>query len=203
MTTSSSAPLIRIIVGSVRPVRVGDQIADALAPLVAEASGARVEIVDLAAVGLPMLDEPRMPALGDYRNAHTAEWSRLISESDGVVFLTPQYNGGYPASLKNAIDFLFHEWKAKPALIVSYGGHGGGLSGAQLRGVLEFIGLDLVGGNVEITLPRDAYGPDWRLVSTDAIVAANEEQVSAGVRELGRRMRAQADARIDAEAAVA
>ncbi|WP_317624034.1 NADPH-dependent FMN reductase [Brevibacterium casei] len=69
--------------------------------------------------------------------------AEIVSEADGIVFVTPQYNGGYPASLKNAIDYLFAEWRDKPALIVSYGGHGGGMSGAQLRSVLEFIGVDL------------------------------------------------------------
>jgi len=200
MTVSTDLPLIRIIVGSVRPVRVGDQIAHALAPLVREISGARVEVLDLADLNLPLLDEPRMPAMGDYQHAHTERWSRLIAESDGVVFLTPQYNGGYPASLKNAIDFLFHEWKAKPSLIVSYGGHGGGLSGAQLRGVLEFIGLDLVDDNVEITLPHDAYGPDWRLVAPEALVATNAAQVAVGVQALSRRMHAAAADSVDTAA---
>ncbi len=182
--TTTERPLLRIVVGSVRPVRVGDQIAQALAPLVAEATGARVEITDLVDLGLPFLDEPRMPALGDYQHAHTKAWSRLIADTDAVVFLTPQYNGGYPASLKNAIDFLYHEWKSKPALVVSYGGHGGGLSGAQLRGVLEFVGLDLVTDNVELTIPHDAYGADGRLTSASPIVAANAERITAAVRAL-------------------
>lgn len=92
--------VIRIIVGSTRPVRVGDQLASALAPLLASATGAEVETVDLRQLALPMLDEPRMPALGGYAHDHTKEWSALVEESDALVFLTPQYNGGYPASLK-------------------------------------------------------------------------------------------------------
>ncbi|MBR7504084.1 NAD(P)H-dependent oxidoreductase, partial [Mycobacterium tuberculosis] len=68
---NDSAPLIRIVVGSMRPVRVGDQIAAAVSEVIADATGARVEIVDLADLRLPMLDEPAMPALGNYQNAHT------------------------------------------------------------------------------------------------------------------------------------
>lgn len=186
--TDTTTPLIRIIVGSVRPVRVGDQIAAAVAEIIADAADARTEIIDLADLDLPLLDEPRMPALGDYQNAHTKEWADIVSGSDGIVFVTPQYNAGYPASLKNAIDYLFAEWKDKPALIISYGGHGGGMSGAQLRSVLDFIGLDLVGDNVEITLPRDSYGPDWRLVDAQAVVAPYTEELRTAARALDRSL---------------
>ena len=193
MSTSTERPLIKIIVGSVRPVRVGDQIAAALAPVLAEASGARVEIIDLAGLALPMLDEPMMPAMGNYQKPHTIAWSETIKDSDAVVFLTPQYNGGYPAALKNAVDYLYHEWSAKPALIVSYGGHGGGQSGAQLRSVLEFVGLDLVDSNVELTLPRDSYGADWRLTDAEPIIASHETEIRAAAEALGARLRDKAE----------
>lgn len=189
MSIPTDRPLIKIVIGSVRPVRVGDQLAAALAPLLAEATGARVEIIDLAELALPMLDEPLMPAMGNYQNAHTIAWSEMVKDSDGVVFLTPQYNGGYPAALKNAIDYLYHEWSAKPALIVSYGGHGGSQAGAQLRSVLEFVGLDVVDGNVELTLPRDSYGPDWRLVDAAPVIASRETEIRAAAGALAARLR--------------
>ena len=189
MSIPTDRPLIKIVIGSVRPVRVGDQLAAALAPLLAEATGARVEIIDLAELALPMLDEPMMPAMGNYQNAHTIAWSEMVKGSDAVVFLTPQYNGGYPAALKNAIDYLYHEWSAKPALIVSYGGHGGSQSGAQLRSVLEFVGLDVVDGNVELTLPRDSYGPDWRLVDAAPVIASRESEIRAVAGALAERLR--------------
>lgn len=179
MTEITERPLISIVVGSVRPVRIGDQIAEAIAPIIAEASGARVQIIDLAELNLPMLDEPLMPAMGNYTHAHTKAWSEIIAGSDSVVFLTPQYNGGYPAALKNAIDYLYAEWKAKPALIVSYGGHGGGQAAAQLQQVLDFIGLNTAAGSVEITIPRDGYGTDWRLVDAEPIVAIEADALRA------------------------
>ena len=64
-----------------------------------------------------------------------------MREADAVVFVTPQYNWGYPASLKNAVDHLHGEWAGKPAMIVSYGSRGGGLCAGQLRQVLQ--GLDM------------------------------------------------------------
>ena len=191
-TVNDSAPLIRIVVGSMRPVRVGDQIAAAVSEVIADATGARVEIVDLADLRLPMLDEPAMPALGNYQNAHTKAWAEIVSEADGIVFVTPQYNGGYPASLTNAIDYLFAEWRDKPALIVSYGGHGGGMSGAQLRSVLEFIGVDLVADNVEITLPRESYGADGRLVDAPEIVQGYADKLETAAKTLDRTLAPQA-----------
>jgi NAD(P)H-dependent FMN reductase len=97
------------------------------------------EIVDLAAWPLPADDEPGIPALGKYVQGHTQAWSSKIASADGFVIVTPQYNWGYPAPLKNAIDHLYREWAGKPVLIVSYGGHGGGKCAAQLRQVLEGI----------------------------------------------------------------
>ena len=44
----------------------------------------------------------------------------------------PEYNHGFCAPLKNAIDFLHHEWAHKPVGLVSYGGVSAGLRGAQM-----------------------------------------------------------------------
>ena len=61
-----------------------------------------------------MDDEPGIPAAaGGYAQPHTQAWSRKVSEGDAIVFVTPQYNWGYPAPLKNALDFLYAEWKDK------------------------------------------------------------------------------------------
>jgi NAD(P)H-dependent FMN reductase len=86
---------------------------------------------------LPMSDEPSIPANGVYANEHTHAWSRKIAAADGFIFVTPQYNWGYPASLKNALDHLYKEWTGKPAAIVSYGYRGGVKAAAQLHQVLE------------------------------------------------------------------
>ncbi len=190
MTASDSLPLIKIIVGSTRPVRIGDQLAAAVAPLVAQGAGARVELVDLAELRLPLLDEPKMPALNDYQQEHTKVWSAIVSEADAVVFVTPQYNGGYPAGLKNAIDYLFAEWKQLPAGIVSYGGHGGNMAAEPLGTVLKFIGFDTTAGNVQMKVPFDSYGPDGRLLDTAPIVGPNEQALTTLGATLGARIAA-------------
>lgn len=96
-----------------------------------------LELVDLRDWPLPMDDEPEMPQRGVYANAHTEAWSAKVASANAVVFVTPQYNWGYPAALKNSLDHLYGEWAGKPALIVTYGSRGGGLCAAQLRQVLE------------------------------------------------------------------
>jgi NAD(P)H-dependent FMN reductase len=77
------------------------------------------ELVDLALVNLPLLDEPLTAALRQYEHGHTRAWSRTISSYDGFAFVFPQYNWGYPAALKNAVDFLYVEWNNEPAACVT------------------------------------------------------------------------------------
>lgn len=88
-------------------------------------------VADLAEVDLPLFDEPRHPRLHDYVHAHTKEWSQLVGGSDAFVLVTPEYNYGYPATIKNAIDYLHDEWKNKPVGFVSYGGVGAGTRAVQ------------------------------------------------------------------------
>jgi NAD(P)H-dependent FMN reductase len=126
-----------VIGGSVRAQRICLQIAEWVAEVGREAGGGVFEVVDLREWPLPMDDEPGIPAAGRYTQAHTLAWSRKVAGAGAFVFVTPQYNWGYPAALKNALDHLYKEWGGKPAMIVTYGGHGGGRCAEQLRQVLE------------------------------------------------------------------
>ena len=114
-------------------------MADAVASLVEERGDVEVRMLDLREIQLPWLDEPKPPSAGDYQHEHTQEWARTITGLDAVLVVTSQYNGGYPAPLKNAIDTVYAEWADKPVLLVSYGGHGSGggkSSVEQLRTLL-------------------------------------------------------------------
>jgi NAD(P)H-dependent FMN reductase len=119
-------PTIKVIVGSTRPGRFGIQPAEWIMDLAKSHTEARFELVDLAEVNLPLLDEP-VPAIhGKYENDHTKAWSKIIDEADGFVIVTPEYNHSVPAALKNAIDYLAQEWRYKPVTFVSYGTEAGG-----------------------------------------------------------------------------
>lgn len=138
-------PRILVIVGSTRARRICPQIATWVAEVGNEAIPGTFEVVDLKDWPLPADDEPEIPAAGlGYASEHTRAWSRKVSEGDAFVFVTPQYNWGYPAPLKNALDHLYREWAGKPAVIVTYGGHGGGKCAAQLRQVLDGLKMNPV-----------------------------------------------------------
>lgn len=150
---------IAIVVASTRPGRRGDQVArwvyeQATARTPAEA-GVEYAVVDLAEVDLPMLDEPVPAAIGDYQHDHTRRWADLIASFDGFVFVTPEYNRGIPAPLKNAIDYLFAEWHDKAAAFVGYGINGGVRAVEQLRSALAELKVACVRSQVALGLFTD------------------------------------------------
>ncbi|MFG2099179.1 NADPH-dependent FMN reductase [Micromonospora echinaurantiaca] len=126
-------PRLNVIVASTRPGRVGRRIGDWFTAA-ATAHGAfdEVRLVDLAEVALPFHDEPHHPSEGRYLHQHTREWSATIAAGDAFVFVMPEYNYGFSAPLKNAIDYLYTEWQYKPVGFVSYGMTSGGLRAVQM-----------------------------------------------------------------------
>jgi len=103
-----------------------------------------------------------------YPSQQTQSFSSLITSSSAVIILTPQYNWGYPGALKSAIDNLYFEWKDKPILLITYGGHGGGKCADQLRQVLEgAVHAKVVGSGVQITLPKEYIRGNKRVSGDD------------------------------------
>lgn len=160
---------LAIIIGSTRPGRAGGPVAEWFAAHAEQhASFDPVDLIDLAEVDLPMLDEPNHPRMRDYTHEHTKRWSARIDRSDAVVFVTPEYNFGMPASIKNALDFIFHEWRYKPAGIVSYGGVSAGTRSAQmLKQVLSALDMPVVGSAVSIPFIARRRNDDGSLDAND------------------------------------
>jgi len=127
-----SQPVLQVVIASTRPGRVGGHVADWFVERARVHGGFEVEVVDLAEVDLPLLDEPNHPRLHHYTKQHTLRWSETISRGDAYVFVMPEYNYGINAALKNAIDYLFVEWQDKAVSFVSYGGVSGGLRAVQM-----------------------------------------------------------------------
>jgi NAD(P)H-dependent FMN reductase len=159
---AASPKKIALIICSQRNPRVGPQIAsfvlDTVTPLAT--SAAAITLIDLSTWNLPMFNEPTIPQRvhdpTTYVQPHTRAWSAEISQYSGFIFVTPQYNHGYPASVKNAIDYLFNEWAGKAAMIVSYGGHGGTRAAGQLKQVLEAVEMKVVEKSVGLGFPGKA-----------------------------------------------
>jgi NAD(P)H-dependent FMN reductase len=173
-----------VIAGSTRPVRRSPAIGRWVASVGEQATGAAFEVVDLRDLCLGLDDEPGIPARDDYVQETTRRWSERVRAATGVVFVTPQYNWGYPAPLKNAIDHLYHEWKGKPALIVSYGGHGGGKCAAQLREVLGGIGLRLTSAMPGLRLARERIEANDGEIEPEVDFAGQREEVLDALRAL-------------------
>ena len=123
-TAAQGCPRVGVIVGSNRPTRVCRTVAEWVMTAM-HREDLCMDLIDLAEVGLPFLDELDVPAHHHYRKEHTMAWSRTISGYQGFVLVFPQYNWGYPAVLKNALDYLYNEWAGKPVSLVCYGNHGG------------------------------------------------------------------------------
>ena len=126
---------LKIILGSTRPGSIAPAIGEWVARQARQLGDFdEVEMLDLAEINLPFLDEPHHPKLGRYTKPHTLAWANDIDSADALVIITPEYNGGYPAPLKNALDFLHAEWQNKALGMVSYGGGLGG--GSRAAGML-------------------------------------------------------------------
>lgn len=143
---------LKIITSTTRPGCKGIAIADWVHSLSAAQDHISAEILDLAKINLPLMDEPNHPRLGQYQHEHTRAWSAKISEADAFIIVLAEYNYGFPAPIKNAIDYLFKEWAYKPVGIVSYGGVSGGLRSAQmLKQILTT--LQMMPINQGVTIP--------------------------------------------------
>jgi NAD(P)H-dependent FMN reductase len=122
----------KIIIASTRPGRKGPAMAAWIQELASQRSDFTVELLDLAQINLPFMDEPNHPRLQQYEHQHTKDWSATIDAADAFIFVTSEYNHGFPAPLKNALDYLVKEWAYKPVAFVSYGGIAGGTRAVQL-----------------------------------------------------------------------
>jgi NAD(P)H-dependent FMN reductase len=146
---------VGIITGSTRPSRKSPDVAKWVLEIARRRDDAEYELVDIKDFELPLLDEPMPPSMGKYEQPHTKRWAAKIASLDAFVFVTPEYNHGIPAALKNAIDFLFAEWKHKAAGFVSYGAVGGVRAVEQMRLVLAEVHVATVRAQVPLSMWTD------------------------------------------------
>ena len=176
-------PNIQVILGSTRQGRAGEKVARWFMGHAEARSDLSVELVDLREWPLPFFDQQMPPMMGSYTDPAQQRWAEQVARADGYVIVTPEYNHGYPAVLKNALDHLFAEWNGKPVAFVGYGGPGGGLRAVeQLRQVV--VELDMVPMRQQVAIANvyGAFDADGHLANPQG----HDRQAVAGLDELAR-----------------
>ncbi len=155
---SAPQPHIGIVIGSTRDGRFGDKPAQWFHNLAQARSDLDFELIDLRDHPLPFFNEPVSPAWAPVQNEAARRWADKLATLDGLVVVTPEYNHGPSAVLKNAFDYAYKEFIRKPIGFVGYGGVGAARAIEQLRlvavelqmapvrnavhvGMVEFLGI--------------------------------------------------------------
>jgi NAD(P)H-dependent FMN reductase len=168
-----SRPTLTVIIGSTRPGRAGLTIAQWFVGRAEVHGGFDVRVVDLAELNLPFFDEPNHPRLRQYLHQHTKDWSAIVDASDAFVIVTPEYNYGLTAPVKNALDYLNQEWKDKPIGFVSYGGIAAGTRAVQqLKQVVTTLKMLPVFESVNIPFHT-------QFIDEEGVVQANDIMLQA------------------------
>jgi NAD(P)H-dependent FMN reductase len=177
--------VISVIIGSTREGRFSEKPARWILRRLKKRDGVDARLLDLRDFPMPFFDQPATPAMPGrpaFEHEVVRKWTAAIAESDGFVFVTPEYNFGPAAVLKNAIDWVYPEWKRKAACFVSYGSAGGARSVQQLRETAIELQLAAIRSSVHIpvaTLMAHYQGGD-----VEAGLAALEVPAEAMIDDL-------------------
>jgi NAD(P)H-dependent FMN reductase len=183
MSALVTQPILQIIIASTRPGRVGPSVAEWFRDRAVKHGGFDVELIDLAEVNLPLFDEPKHPRFGEYVHQHTKDWSATIRRGDAYVFVVPEYNYGFNAAIKNAIDYLNQEWQYKPLGFVSYGGVAAGTRAVQmLKQVVSALKMVTMADSVNIPFVQQ-FLDEQRVLQPNEIM---ESAATALLDELAR-----------------
>ncbi len=148
---------IKVIIGSTRQNRFSEKPAKWIFEEAKKMDGVEVEMLDLRDYPMPFYDESTSASMlgGKYSNEVVKKWAEKINDGDAFIIVTPEYNHGYPAVLKNAFDVIYPEWNRKPIGFVSYGSAMGARSVEQLRQVA--IELQMAPIRNAIHIPVDIF----------------------------------------------
>lgn len=137
---------VLVVTGSVRPNSVNKSVVEAVRADIAARQNVTVTIADLAELNLPFFDALTPPSAENYVVPYdnVERWGALVNDADGVVFVAPEYNHSLSAVQKNAIDWLYKEWKEKPVAFVGYGWHAGSHSLAEFKIVGSVVKWNMV-----------------------------------------------------------
>jgi NAD(P)H-dependent FMN reductase len=159
-----------VVVASVRKGRAGKKVADWFVGQAEKDARFEVDLVDLKELDLSYELPEALPSMvqnSEYEEEKDRIWAKHVNDADAVVFVSPEYNHGMPASLKNALDHLASEWKDKPTGFVGYGAAGAPYSQAAFGLVAGWLKLDVVSARVGISEIWAAFNEDGSLNFAD------------------------------------
>jgi NAD(P)H-dependent FMN reductase len=145
--------VISVIVGSTRQGRFAEKPANWILQHLQKNEGVDARLLDLRDYPMPFFDEPvppAMPGRAPYENEAVRRWTAEIAASDAFIIVSGEYNHGYPAVLKNALDYVYQEWNRKAVGFVSYGGSAGTRGVQQLRQVAVELQMSPIRAAVHI-----------------------------------------------------
>jgi NAD(P)H-dependent FMN reductase len=148
--------VISVIVGSTREGRFSEKPARWIFRQLKKREDVDARLLDLRDFPMPFFDQPVTPATPGrpaFEHEAVRKWTAAIAQSDGFVFVTPEYNYGPSAVLKNAIDWVYPEWHRKPICFVSYGSIGGARGVQQLRQNVVELQMAPIRSSVYIPVP--------------------------------------------------
>lgn len=151
---------LMIIVGSVRKSRRADTILKWAERHIKQDDDIELDVADLKDIPLPFFDEETIPSMAHdkFENKAGTAWAKRVDEADAYIIITPEYNYGPPASLKNAIDWVYDGWNNKPVGFISYGGISAGTRAMQqLRQNVQNVKLYSTSVNVAIPFVGHAF----------------------------------------------
>lgn len=166
---------VLVVTGSVRVGRVADKILAQVQDELKNYPSLEVEVADLKELNLPFLDSELNPADENYKITHenVKKFSEMVDNAETVLILSPEYNHSFPGVLKNAIDWLYREWKDKKIAFIGYGWVGGARSIKHLRQVFGNLNTNVIEteANLAFTKEIDLKG---NFISDDAKKTVNK-----------------------------
>lgn len=180
MISSHTMPHIAIISGSIRTGRKSHRVATFFKQYLTENNIATAEILDLQAYNFPIFEE-RLK-VQEKPSAKAIEFAKKVREADGIIFVCPEYNGAYPASVKNVIDLLNEEWKRKPVALCTVSG--GVFGGMQSVLPLQFSLWKLQAWVVTAMFPVQKVTEAFTEAGEPTDKAATEQRANGFVNEL-------------------
>jgi NAD(P)H-dependent FMN reductase len=176
-------PTLQIIIASVREGRVGGAVSEWFIARAREHGGFEIDVVDLTEIDLPLFDEPNHPRLRQYTHEYTHAWSARVDAADAFAFVTPEYNHGPSPALINAIAYLHHEWRYKPACFVSYGGVSAGLRAVQVvKQILSALNVMTISEAVSIPFVQQFLDDERRIQPNEIMINAATAMLDTLVR---------------------